>query len=540
MIDYIKNLLTRLQQYSSSLDEKEVFIDQPWILINDIGERHNYIFERSGNLIFSINGKVTNGSWRYIAASKALLITTSGEQFLLKNAFIDKGLMFLKLDGSPDKPWIFANENLIPDLDIQRYLFNVLIRKMQLTRCTINGETAFSKEVNGSDIYYDKDVQPLNTVIKYVDGRNAIVRNGRIVRIFYTEIYSSDKGNLYVEQNSASVVNVGDAVYLNGVNAKDGTYQISKKKSWVISNGKIVEIKSKVSILTILIFIILFGILCSFFYSLFTSNIDSNKNVTVTPTDSIISPSFTEQDYKNGIIKRFNYLAAKDFNEAAKIYSDTVNSYYGKKNVSKAFVTEKLTDYWGKHTTDIFLMLDTSSISVVQNPNATKISCNATDWFEDKDSKVPMIYQVSYSFTLNKNIKIIEEDAKINSQVIDSLKLLHLPENSSLIELRTNGNSAYFNAIFNDLNSDFLSPGYKNETKWALVKTLVEDFNVYVQDTSGTTAMNIQLFSNNLILQQMLFKKVLNFIMDASGRITGIVVELGNNYSSVADTVLEF
>jgi hypothetical protein len=81
MIDYIKNLLTRLQQYSSSLDQKEVFIDQPWILINDSGERHNYIFERNGNLIFSINGKVTNGSWRYIVASKALLITSSGEQF---------------------------------------------------------------------------------------------------------------------------------------------------------------------------------------------------------------------------------------------------------------------------------------------------------------------------------------------------------------------------------------------------------------------------------------------------------------------------
>jgi hypothetical protein len=445
--------------------------------------------------------------------------------------------MFLKPDGSSDKPWIFANENLIPDLDIQRYLLNVLIRKMQLTRCTINGETAFSREENGSIIYYDKDVQPLNTKIRYFDGKNAVVRNGKIVRIFYTEIYSSDKGKLYVEQNSASVVNVGDAVYINGFNATDGIYQISKKTAWVISSGKIVEIKSKVNISTIVLAVIFIaGILCLHFYFSFTSNNNSQKNVTVTRTDSIISPSLTAENFKNEIIKRFGYLAAKDFEDAADVYSDTVNNYYGKRNVNKAYVTQQLAKYWGQHTADIFLMLDTSSLSVVQGSNTTRITCNATDWFEDKESKIPMIYQLGYSFILNNNMKIIEEHAKIISQVVDSVKLLHLPDNSSLSELRTNGNSVYLNAIFNDLNSNFLSSGYKEEAKWALITTLGEEFTVYSQDGTGTTAMNIRLFANNLIIKQMLYNKILNFIMDASGRITGVVVQLWNNRTISADT----
>lgn len=533
MIDYIKNLLPRLQQYSSSLDHKEIFVDQPWILIDENGERHNYIFERNGNLLLSTNGTVTNGRWRYIAASKAMVITTSGKDFLLKQAFVDKGMMFLKLDGSTDTPWVFANENLIPDLDIQRYLLNVLIKKMQLERCTVNGKTAFAKKVDGSYIYYDEDVQPLNAEIKYVNGRNEIIRNGRIVRRFYTEIYSTDKGQVYVEQQSVAGVNVGDVVYMNDTMAPDGFYQISKRISWLVSAGKIIEIKKKISFNTILIVEVL--IVCVLVGIYFSTRIHSPETAIIPKTDSIISPSFTVQDFKNQIIKRFNFIEAKNFDSAAEVYSDTINNYYGTRDVNKAYVIQKLTDYWGNHDREIFLLLDTSSLLGVQNSDATNITCNATDWYEDKESKIPMIYKLGYSFTLNKNMKIIEEHAKINSQIIDSVKLLHLPYNSSLAELRTNGNSVYLNAIFNDLNSDFFGPAYKEEIKWGLETTLGEQFNVYIQNDTGTVAMNIQLFSNNLILKQMLFDKVLNFIMDASGRMTGVVVQLLNN-SPLTDT----
>jgi hypothetical protein len=535
MIDYIKNLLPRLQQYSSSLDHKEIFIEQPWILIDENGLRHNYIFERNGNLILSINGKVTNGSWRYIAGSKALLIATSGEQFLLKHAFVDKGLMFLTLDGSPDKPWVFANENLIPDLDIQRYLLNVLIKKMQLERCTVNGKTAFVKEVDGSYIYYDEDVQPLNAEINHINGRNEIIRNGRIVRRFYTEIYSTDKGKVYVEQQYIAGVNVGDVVYINDTMAPDGFYQISKRITWIVSAGKIIEIKKKISLNAILIVGVL--IVCVLVGIYFSTRIRPAATVTkkIPQTDSIIPPSFSVQDFKDEIIKRFNYVASKDFNSAADIYSDTINNYYGDRNVDKFFVSRKLYNYWQEHYRYIFLSLDTSSLSVVQNSGLTYITCNATDWYEDKVSKIPMIYELGYSFTLNKNMKIIEEHAKINSQVVDTLKLLHLPDSSSLDELRTNSNSEYLDAIFNDLNSDLLGPAYKEEIKWALVTTLGEDFVVYTQNNSNDI-MNIRLFSNNLILKQMLFDKILNFITDASGRITGVLVTLSINPSMVADS----
>jgi hypothetical protein len=526
MIDYIKNLLPRLQQYSSSLDHKEIFVEQPWILIDENGMRHNYIFERNGNLILSINGKVTNGSWRYIAASKALLIA-SDEQFLLKHAFVDKGLMFLKLDGSPDKPWIFANENLIPDLDIQRYLLNVLIKKMQLQNCTVNGKPAFVKKYdnNGTSIYYDEGIQPLNTEVKDEDGKNKIIRNGKIVRAFYTEIYLSDKGQIYVEQQFFTGVNIYDSVYLNGLKAPDGTYQITEKVAWIVSDGKIIEIKAKNNTSNIFILLVIGLIVYSLIYFAVRSSSSTSEKTIATALHRILPPQFSIQDYKQQIIKRFNFIEAKDFDSAAEIYSDTINNYYGKKNVDRLFVWGKLYDYWQEHYRYVFLLLDTSSLSVVQKSDKTYITCNATDWYEDKESKIPMIYEVGYSFTLNKNMKIIEERANINSQVIDSVKLLHLPYNSSLAELRTTSNSKYLDAIFNDLNSE-LDPDYKEQIKWTLVTTLGEGFSIYTQDSNTPIVMNILRFSNTLILKQVLFNKILNFIMDASGRITGVVVDI--------------
>jgi len=65
MLDYIKNLLPRLQQYSKTLDHIELFVDQPWILRFGTGERYLYIFQRGGNLVVTINGIVTKGNWEY-------------------------------------------------------------------------------------------------------------------------------------------------------------------------------------------------------------------------------------------------------------------------------------------------------------------------------------------------------------------------------------------------------------------------------------------------------------------------------------------
>ncbi len=73
MINYVKNLLPRLQQYSKKLDQTSIFIDKPWVMIDDDGNYHHYSFQQDGRLIMVFNGIAKVGSWEYITGSNSLL-----------------------------------------------------------------------------------------------------------------------------------------------------------------------------------------------------------------------------------------------------------------------------------------------------------------------------------------------------------------------------------------------------------------------------------------------------------------------------------
>lgn len=122
MLVWLKNLLPRLESISKSLDQQELFIDQPWIFTDESGNRHQYIFMRSNELVLSVNGSVILGTWKLLSAAKSLLIDTTSEKLLLKHAFIDEGVMILKKDGIADTPFILVNERIIPDLNFYDYL----------------------------------------------------------------------------------------------------------------------------------------------------------------------------------------------------------------------------------------------------------------------------------------------------------------------------------------------------------------------------------------------------------------------------------
>lgn len=84
MLEYLSNLLPRLRQYSETLDKKEILIDQPWVLIDKGLNKQQYIFERSGRLLVSVNGETEIGKWEYIPAVKSLLIHMSDNHLMLK------------------------------------------------------------------------------------------------------------------------------------------------------------------------------------------------------------------------------------------------------------------------------------------------------------------------------------------------------------------------------------------------------------------------------------------------------------------------
>lgn len=527
MLEYIRRLLPRLKQYSESLDARSIFVDQSWILIDEDGNRHTYIFQNNGTLIVSINGQVITSRWNYIQSAKSLYLNTNTQQLLLKSAFVARGLMFLKLDGSLDKPWIFANENEVPDLDIKKYLYNFIIRKMRLIPFPLAGSTIFYNEENGTKVFYDEDFNLLNLKYQNNAGKSTIVQNGVIQRIYYTRIYPCDKGILKVEQEFVNEVSYGDVVYLNGYKAPNGIYKISADVSCTVNEGVITEVKTDnyFPLKVMLIFLSVVAFIFLLFY-IIIKNIDPPIVENEVPAQIEILPTYSTQDYKQEIIKWFDYIANKNFDSAAEVYNDIVNDYYGKKNVDKLLIKQKIDRYWGKHNSDVFLKLDTNSFATANFNEGINIGCNAMEWFEDKVTKLPMIYQVGYSFVLNDKLKIIEEDAKINSQVLDSAKLLHLPPNTSLSELRTYPYPNYLSSIFQDLNRGLKSNEYNQELIATVIAILGEEFTVFVSDTFRYEPISIKTFLEGLMYGPYVFESLSDFTINNSGTITAVKVEV--------------
>lgn len=165
---FLKKISGQLKQFSKSLDKKSILIDQPWALIDDEFEMQKLIFKTDGQLIMSKNGSASTGSWEYLAIANSLLIDRGEDKILCKEEFIDEGILILRLDGTSDKYFALANENIIPDLDIQKYLNSkiqpVVTHSIQSAK-KINATNQNLKKFilnNGTPVYIDLKKNSLN------------------------------------------------------------------------------------------------------------------------------------------------------------------------------------------------------------------------------------------------------------------------------------------------------------------------------------------------------------------------------------------
>lgn len=120
MIDYVKNIIPRIQQYSKGLDKIEIFVDKPWIYVGDSTMHHQYLFLRDNRLLMTANGITKTGKWELLPTNQ-LLVDRIEDQIILDHLFVEKALMFLKVFGKVDMPFVLINKDEIPDLNIQKY-----------------------------------------------------------------------------------------------------------------------------------------------------------------------------------------------------------------------------------------------------------------------------------------------------------------------------------------------------------------------------------------------------------------------------------
>lgn len=242
---YLENLLPRIKQYSKDLDRKEIFIEIPWITIDEKQKIHKYIFKRNGELIMSSNGQVKIGSWEYLASAKCLLIDRIEDKILLNQYFVDVAVMALKMDGANEN-FILANEQIIPDFNVSEYLMKLYYQKNDIGVIKLknevllevynfnNGISTNSVTINGEEVR-DGILENLNTTRKYE------IKNSRIKRILIDEIFRTDKGDLLIEREINFSYSYGDSVLMDGNKAPDGKYRLGFMNYLYIKNGYVVK-----------------------------------------------------------------------------------------------------------------------------------------------------------------------------------------------------------------------------------------------------------------------------------------------------------
>jgi hypothetical protein len=249
MLEYIKSLLPRLRKFSESLDYIEMLVDQPWVLIDENMNKRQYIFERDDRLILSLNGNVQIGGWEYIAAAKSLLLHLGNVHTLLNEDFVTKGLLILKKDGLFDVPFVLANQALIPDLNIKKYLIEFLKEHTNIRVLAMEAgfDLVYTTDENGTFV----PGMPVSKIDgKVEDGTYKVagedlwlvVQDGRyLYKLLQISVKTEEGFTLdYVAQFPD--VQPNTPLKIQGQNVVDGTYKIADQNYWwLVKDSKFVR-----------------------------------------------------------------------------------------------------------------------------------------------------------------------------------------------------------------------------------------------------------------------------------------------------------
>ena len=260
---FLNNILPRIKQFSATLDQKELFVDKPWAVIDEELNQQKYIFRRSGELIMSLNGQVSMGNWEYLPEAKCILLDRVSDKILLNHNFLDPAVMILKKDGPKNENLILANEVLIPDLDVLHYLQTVIDKKVQEIEQAKQIEREKFRKANNIEIITTPNGRSLElaryrnlTLIGSKIYDNGQLVNDGIIEIKADEFYKVKSGEIIsrVVKNSYQIYDgtlviesdrigfsKGDLVFYNGYSAHDGKYKLGFLEHITIKDGKIVE-----------------------------------------------------------------------------------------------------------------------------------------------------------------------------------------------------------------------------------------------------------------------------------------------------------
>jgi len=102
MDGYLEDILPVVRPLGEDLWETHFYINKPWQEVRDDEDFHDtnlHFFNDEGEYLRSVNGDVTEGTWRHLESSNKLMITLGNESELFDLAFLDKEFLILSKHG---------------------------------------------------------------------------------------------------------------------------------------------------------------------------------------------------------------------------------------------------------------------------------------------------------------------------------------------------------------------------------------------------------------------------------------------------------
>jgi hypothetical protein len=252
---FLKSIVNQLKNYSATLDKTSILIDKPWALIDDEFEMQKLIFKKDKELILSKNGQVQIGKWDYFPQAKSLLIDRNTDKILCNEAFIDEGVMILKLDGTENRFFMLANENIIPDLDATKYLKNLRYQKLRIAEMNLfdgrileiqRNNEQYEKAKVGNVVTVDSESiddgkYQLSEQNKYIE-----INKGKVLKILIETTYMNpDNQEIMIQQQDSWRISNGDYVFMLGKQIDNAVLNFSKSKNLIVRNGMVVRLERK-------------------------------------------------------------------------------------------------------------------------------------------------------------------------------------------------------------------------------------------------------------------------------------------------------
>lgn len=251
---YLQGIAQQLSHFSASLNTTSLFLDKPWALIDEESKVQKLIFKRNKELVLSKNGQVQFGKWEYYAEARSLLIDRNYDKILCNESFIDKGIMILKVDGTDNKFFVLVNENIVPNLNADKYLKSLRYKKLHILETKLdNGKILevqrpedWSTPIVGNPV--SMNALPVEDGKYNLEDPNKIfeIRQSKILKILTSHEYTNPDGHtVIIQQQYSRLISKGDYVYYMGRPVKNGTINFSKTKNLIVKDGILVKKESK-------------------------------------------------------------------------------------------------------------------------------------------------------------------------------------------------------------------------------------------------------------------------------------------------------